>query len=200
MDSQRAAGGGARPIVEALASVPDPRSAHGLRHPLGAVLGLAVCAMMCGCRSLYAISQWGRDQGSTVAQALGFTRATTPCVATLHLVFRRLDRAAFEARLGAWFQEQGLKLEEALAVDGKTLRGIHGESLPGVHLVAAYAHRTGIVVGQHAAGGKGQELATVLALLEQLPIGGRVVTGDAQFAQREVSRQVVAKGGTTSGW
>lgn len=53
------------------------------------MLALAVCAMMCGRRSLYAIAQWGRDQGSTVAQELGFTRATTPCVATLHLVFRR---------------------------------------------------------------------------------------------------------------
>lgn len=84
-------------------------------------------------------------------------------------------------------------------MDGKTLRGIQGESLPGVHLVAAYAHRTGMVGGQHAADGKGQELATVLALLEQAPLQGRVVTGEAQFAQREVSRQVVAKGGTPSG-
>jgi hypothetical protein len=199
VDPQKAAGDGARPLVEALASVPDPRSAHGRRHPLGAVLALAVCAMLCGCRSLYAIAQWGRDEGSTVTQALGFTRATTPCVATLHLLFRRLDRGVFEAQLGAWFQEQGLEPDEALAVDGKTLRGIHGESLPGVHLVAAYAHRTGMVVGQHAADGKGQELATVLALLERVPLQGRVVTGDAQFAQREVSRRVVAKGGTTSG-
>lgn len=199
MKPQRAAGEGARSIVEALASVPDPRSAHGRRHPLGAILTLAVCGMLCGARSLYAIAQWGRDQGSTVAEALGFTRATTPCVATLHLVFRRLDRAAFETQLGAWFQEQGLKWDEALAVDGKALRGIHGEELPGVHLVAAYADQSGIVVAQQAAGGKGQELATVLALLEQLPLQGRVVTGDAQFAQRELSRRIVAKGGTISG-
>lgn len=28
-----------------------------------------------------------------------------------------------------------------LAVDGKTLRGIHGEQVPGVHLVAVYVLR-----------------------------------------------------------
>ena len=39
-------------------------------------------------------------------------------------------------------------------IDGKALRGIHGERLPGVHLVAAYAHQSGIVVGQQAVGGK----------------------------------------------
>ena len=84
-------------------------------------------------------------------------------------------------------------------MDGKTLRGIHGEALPGVHLVAAYARRSGVVAGQQAAGGKGRELAAVRALLEGLPLGGQLVTGDAQFAQRDLSRLVVAKGGTTSG-
>jgi hypothetical protein len=187
-------------LQEVLNGVPDPRSRHGRRHPLGAVLGLAVCAMLAGARSLYAISQWGRDQGAPLTAALGFTRSTTPSVATLHRVFRRLDREAFEARLGSWLQERGLEPGEALAVDGKTLRGIHGEELPGIHLVAAYAHRSGVVVGQQAAAGKGQELAAVRALMERLPLQGQVVTGDAQFAQRDLSRLVVGKGGTTSGW
>lgn len=199
MNSSIAAGNEARSLMEALNTLPDPRSPHGRRHPLGAMLAMAVCAMLSGARSLYAIAQWGRDHGEPVAQALGFTRQRTPCVSTFHLVFRRLDHAVFERELSAWLREQGMKPTEAVAVDGKTLRGIHGEEIPGVHLVAAYAQQSGLVVGQQAAGGKGQELAAVAALLERLPIQGRVVTGDAQFAQRELSRQVVTKGGTTSG-
>lgn len=112
---------------------------------------------------------------------------------------REERKGAFEARLGSWLQERGLPPGEARAVDGKTLRGIHGEALPGVHLVAAYARRSGVVAGQQAAEGKGRELAAVRALLEGLPLGGQLVTGDAQFAQRDLSRLVVAKGGTTSG-
>lgn len=199
MNSSIGAGNEARSLMEALNTLPDPRSPHGRRHPLGAMLAMAVCAMLSGARSLYAIAQWGRDHGEPVAQALGFTRQRTPCVSTFHLVFRRLDHAVFERELSAWLREQGMKPTEAVAVDGKTLRGIHGEEIPGVHLVAAYAQQSGLVVGQQAAGGKGQELAAVAALLERLPIQGRVVTGDAQFAQRELSRQVVTKGGTTSG-
>ena len=87
-------------LIEMLGRLPDPRSAHGKRHPLGAILGLAVCAMRCGARRLYAISQWGRDQGREVSAALGFTRERTPCVSTLHQVFSRLDREAFEQALG----------------------------------------------------------------------------------------------------
>lgn len=184
-------------LREVLEQVRDPRSRHGRRHPLGAVLALAVCAMLCGARSLYAISQWGRDQGMPLAQALGFTRPQTPSVATLHRVFGRLDREALERLVGQWFQEHGLEQGEALALDGKTLRGIHGEELPGVHLIAAYAHQTGLVVGQQAVREKGNELGAVLALLEHLPLCERVVTGDAQFTQRELSGRIVAKGGTT---
>lgn len=186
-------------LAEAFALVPDPRSRHGRRHSLAAILALAVCAMLCGARSLYGIAQWGRDQGSNIATGLGFTREQTPCVATLHTVFRRLDRETFEAVLGAWFQGRGLGPTEALAMDGKTLRGIHGEELPGVHLVAAYAHQSGVVVGQQASRGKGYELAAAQSLLEALPLAGRVVTGDAQFTQRALSEQVVRKGGAISG-
>ncbi len=187
----------ARSLIEVLGSVPDPRSAHGLRHPLGAVLALAVCAMLCGARSLYAISQWGRDQGGDMAHALGFTRERTPCVSTLHEVFSRLDRESFELALGGWLQEGGLKAGEAVAVDGKTLRGIHGEQLPGVHLVAAYAHQSGIVVGQQAVGEKQNELGALPGLLDQLDLRGLVITGDAQFTQRKECRMITEKGGTT---
>lgn len=189
---------GAQSLMEVLSTVPDPRSRHGRRHPVGAILALAVCAMLCGARSLYAISQWGRDQGSELAQTLGFTRERTPAVSTLHRVFSRLDRERFERILGGWLQQQGLRDAEAIAVDGKMLRGIHGEQLPGVHLVAAYAHRAGIVVGQQAVGEKENELGALAGLLDQLDLRGRVLTGDAQFTQREVCRQVVLKGGITS--
>jgi hypothetical protein len=44
------------------------------------------------------MTQWGREH-LELAQTLGFTREQAPCVATLHLVFSRLDKAAFEAAL-----------------------------------------------------------------------------------------------------
>lgn len=188
-----------RPLVEALAEVPDPRSRYGRRYPLPALLALVVVATLCGARSLLAIAQWGRDHEERLAPLLGLRRGKTPCVATLHLVLKRLDREAFERVLGSWLQDQGITPGEALAVDGKTLRGIHGEEVPGVHLVAAYAHHAGTVVGQQAAEGKGRELAAAFALLERLPVRGRTITGDAQFAQRDLSRRVVTKGGPTSG-
>ena len=85
-----------------------------------------------------------------------------------------------------------------MTIDGKNLRAIHGERLPGVHLLAAYAHQSGIVVGQQAVGGKKNELDALPRLLDQLALRGRVVTGDAWFTQRKVCQRIVAQGGATS--
>ena len=142
-------------LVQALTTVPDPRSRHGRRHPLPAILALATVAMLCGARSLYAIAQWGREQPDEVIQALGFTREQTPGVATLHRVFKGLDAQQFEQALSGWAQSVLGGRGEAIALDGKALRGIHGEELPGVRLVAAYDIQTGLVLGQR--GGAGQE-------------------------------------------
>jgi len=51
---------------------------------------------------------------------------------------------------------------------GKTLRGIHGEEIPGVHLVSAYAHQAGAVLAQVTAPGKSQELAAAKAVLRRV--------------------------------
>ena len=139
-------------LLEALEAVPDPRKRRGRRYSVATVLTFAVCGMVCGARSLYAIAQWGREQGSAeVRAALGITRARTPSQPTLFRLFSALDRDAFERALSAWVRAQGLPPGEALALDGKHLRGIHGAAVSGVHLVAAYAHRTGAVLDHKGA-------------------------------------------------
>src|SRR5919109_1295673 len=89
-------------LVEVLATVPDPRFRKGRRHPLTAILSLAVVATLAGCKSLEAIAQFGRDRGRRLAHALGFTRGQTPTKSCLSKLFRRLDVAAFEEALGRW--------------------------------------------------------------------------------------------------
>ncbi|MCY4654781.1 MAG: transposase family protein, partial [Dehalococcoidia bacterium] len=89
-------------LLIAFEEVPDPRSAHGRRHPLSAILALSVCAMVSGARSLYAIAQWGRMQEPTVLKELGFTRDRTLAVSTLHKVFSSMHTDAFESVLGEW--------------------------------------------------------------------------------------------------
>jgi hypothetical protein len=190
-------------LAEALAGVPDPRQPYGWRPqyppiPLVALLQLAVVATLCGARSLYAIAQWGRERledAPALLESLGMPPGRSPSVATLHRVFKVLDVAAFERVVGEWLTGTGVAPTDPLALDGKSLRGIHGDEVPGVHLVAAYAHDARAVVAQLRTEGKGQELAAAKEVLDQVPLEGRLVTGDALLTQREVSEKVVQRGG-----
>lgn len=194
-------------LAAALAAVPDPRRPYGWRPdaepiPLVALLQLTVAAMLCGARSLKAVAQWGCERledDPSLLEQLGLPPGRSPCIATLHRVFKVLDVATFEQVLGQWLASTGVAADDALAVDGKTLRGAgHGvaqQGLPGEHLVSAYAHQAGAVLGQVRTAGKGHELAGAATVLAQVPLLGRLVTADALLTQRSICQQIVAGGG-----
>ena len=189
-----------RPLIEVLAEIPDFRRNRGKRHPLGAILALACSAMLCGYRSYTAIAEWGRHYGEHLVRALGFTHRS-PCAATLHTVLRRVDREAVEAKLGAWAEgllgeaPQTEGGEDAIAIDGKTLRGSQKQGAPGVHLLSALAHRLGLTLAQQAVADKTNEIPVALELLQHLVLEGRIVTMDALLTQRQIAQQIVDAGG-----
>lgn len=181
-------------LLDALALVPDPRSRHGRRHPLVAVLGLTVVALLAGCRSFDAIAQFGRDRGLPLAAALGFRRAKTPNKSALGKIFRRLDVAALEAALRAWLEARGATAGH-LALDGKTLAGSRAGAVPGRHLLAAFATASAAAVGQLEVARTTNEHKAALRLLGVLPLAGRVVTADAMFTHRDVADTITDAGG-----
>ncbi len=135
-------------LRETFAQIPDPRHASGRRHPLAAILVQATAGMLSGARSQYAIWQWGRLQGPAAVEAMGFRTEKTPSASTLHALFAALDACAFEAALARWIQAHLPKDAKAIALDGKELRGIHGEELPGVRLLCAFSHESSLVLAQ----------------------------------------------------
>jgi hypothetical protein len=183
-------------LLEELAGLPDPRNRRGIRHPLPAILGLTVVAMLTGCKSFTAIAQFGRDKGAPLAFALGFRRGKTPTKSRLSTLFRRLDVAAFEAALSRWITAR-LDTPDGLhvCIDGKTLRGSKDGDAPGHHLVAAYAPSVQAVLAQLRVDAKTNEHKAALQLLGILPVKGCVFTGDAAFCQRDFCAKVIDGGG-----
>jgi predicted transposase YbfD/YdcC len=157
--------------------------------------------MLCGYRSYSAIAEWGRNDGTDIAHALGFTHHT-PCAATLHTIFRSIDREAFEAKVGAWAESLVATVpaapeapEIAIAVDGKTLRGSKRHGAPETHLLSVLAHDVGLTLTQQAVAAKTNEITAVETVLGALVLTGRIVTMDALLTQRQVAQTIVEAGG-----
>jgi hypothetical protein len=196
------------PLIQVLGEMKDFRSAQGRRYPLDAVLALACAATLCGYKSYGAMAEWGKNYGQELAQALGFKNGKTPSTGTLHTIFANLDKQDFEKKLAAWAQSvlQDLppasdkgksKLSQAIAVDGKTLRGSAKQDACDVHLLSAVSHGLGLTLYQEAVSDKTNEIGAVQVMLKALVLEGRILTMDALLTQKEVAQAIVEKGGTS---
>src|SRR5712692_3579430 len=190
-----------RPLIEVFADIPDFRRPRGTRHPFSALLALACCAMVCGSRSYGALAAWGRNEGTHRAHALGF-RHHTPCASTLFTLFGPLDREACEATWGAWADRVEEKAPEApetpgdaMAVDGKTLRGSQKQGALGTHVFSVVSHRLGLTLPPQAVDVKTHEIKAIETVLAPIVRQGRVLTMEALLTQRQVAQTIGDKGG-----
>jgi len=183
-------------LLDVLAQIPDPRSRHGRRHPLSAILSLAVVAMLSGAKGYEAVAQFGREKGVALAHLLGFKRGKTPTKSTFSVIFRRLDIQVFEEALARWINSRLPEGKEKLiSLDGKTARGSRDGEMPGQHLVAAYCSESQAVLAQIKVDAKTNEHKAALTLLGVLPVKGNIITGDAMFCQRDLCAAIIAAGG-----
>lgn len=183
-------------LMELLEGLHDPRAARGKRHPLPALLALAVVAMLAGMTSYEAIVQYGKERGWEFLRHLGFTTRRGLCKATDSRVFRRIDVVDFESRVGRWIEGRlGPGDAPHISIDGKTARGSRDGDAPGVHLVSAYAPDVKAVLAQLRVDAKTNEHKAALELLGVLSVKGKVVTGDAMFTHRDICAAVIAGGG-----
>jgi predicted transposase YbfD/YdcC len=189
-------------LAQALSSLPDFRQAKGKRYDLLPILLLCCIAMMCGCTSQSAISDWGRNYSRHWLFRLGFKQACSPSQSTLHRIFKGIDVLKLEALLSDWCQQLFRAVGstappqiEGASFDGKLLCGSAKQKAAQPHLLASLAHKLGFVLGQVAVSEKSNELKAASDLIEMLVLSGLVITGDAMFTQRQTVRKIIAKGG-----
>ncbi len=178
-----------RHLLDMLAEVPDKRNPRGKRHPLPAILGLSVVAMMCGYHSYSAIAEWGSTYPPELAVTLGFTHQKTPCASTLHYCFKKLDISALEKTLSEWaaevFATIDIEDKDTVAIDGKTLCGSLTQDAQITHLLSVVTHQLGITLTQRPVSDKTNEIPITSRILEAFDVAGKVVTTNALFTQRK---------------
>ncbi len=162
-----------------------------------------MCAIRCPPCCCF-IAEWAENYGEPWRAPLGFTRADGPSQSTVQRLFKGLDCVLLESRLGQWAAQviaqcanrSGPPLPlEAMAIDGKTLRGSARCSAADAHLLSAFSQRLGVVLGQVAVPDKTNEITAIDDLLARLVLTGWVVTTDALFTQTDISQAITTAGG-----
>ena len=185
-----------RSLYEELARVKDFRRAQGRKHPVASVLAVYVLAWLANLRGPVAAAEYASKLTQRELQAIGAWknrktgRYLPVSKSTLHRVIASVDPAEIEAVLQR-FSMPRLELGRAVAVDGKRIRGANRNGAQHYETATLVEHSTHRPVAIHGYQEEGGETAAVRALLEQVPIRGRLVTIDALFTTREIARLLV---------
>lgn len=196
-------------LLDRLRRLPDPRRLRGRRHPLSYVLALAACAVLAGAKSLTAIAEWAAAAPDRLLLHCGATLRDpdrpyrAPSEATVRRVLQRIDGDALDAAIGGWLTARAdasrvadqdrhppsRPVREAIAVDGKSLRGAIRADGRRVHLLSAL--RGDGMLAQREVDAKSNEITAFRPLLEALDLTGAVVTFDALLTQTDHAKFLV---------
>jgi predicted transposase YbfD/YdcC len=189
-------------VYSHLQAVPDQRKRRGVRYPLAVLLTIALLAKLAGASQVRALAEWARDRAEELATLFGLERTTMPHPTTWSRVLScaiavsALEQALTGLVASPSTAEVPARASRPIALDGKTLCGtIPAGATQGVHLLSAYAVEEGRVLEQVAVARKENEIVAAPRLLAALDLQGTIVTGDAMFAQRALSTQIVEAGG-----
>lgn len=184
-------------LLEHFNTLEDPRVEHLLEHQLLDIIGLTICAVICGADSWVDIEQYGQSKQDWLATFLTLSNGI-PSHDTIARVFARLNPSALQECFLSWVQSVAqLCSGEVIAIDGKTLRHSY-DSVSGkgaIPMVSAWATENHLVLGQIKVDEKSNEIPAIPKLLEVLEINGCIITIDAMGTQREIAAQIINQGG-----
>jgi len=189
-------------LVECLSGVADTRKRRGVRHDQAVVLAIATCATLAGARGVAAIGEYAADLPQEVLARLGARyqptkgRYVAPHGRTIARALARVEADQLDTVVGSWLFDQvrrGHVAEEqlVLALDGKAMRGALRADGKAVHLFAAMAQGTGVIVAQTQVDEKSNEITAFAPVLKGLDLQGALVTADAMHTQVEHARHLV---------
>lgn len=185
-------------ILDYFQELDDPRCHINRKHLLGDLLVICVLAVIAGADGPRSIAVWANAHADWLKKRLELP-AGIPSHDTIGRLLALLKPDAFQQCFDQWLlamREKATTQDDArelIAIDGKVLRRSHDRKrgLGPLCLVSAWAVRSGISLGQMAAGDKSNEITVFPELIEQINVRKAIVTLDAAGCQREVAEKVI---------
>ena len=167
------------------------------------MLAVHLLAMLTNMRGPVAAAEYGQALDQKELKSIGAWRNRrtgryeAPTKSTIHRVLMETDSEAVEAAL----QRYELRLpapgeqRQALAADGKRIRGANRNGTLRYETATLVEHTTGVPLASLNFHDEGGELAAVGALLEEVSIKGSEITVDALHTTRDTAASIVEKHG-----
>jgi hypothetical protein len=177
-------------LIQSLQEIKDFRTSQGRRYPLWLILLLVIMGTISGCRSYYALEDFGTRHYQAVSEKLGLTVTRLPSDTTFRRILQKLDFQTLAQQFEQWVSRTiDIKPGAWIAIDGKSIKGTIIK--PGtayqnfINMVSLYSSQQGVVLASQQLESKhNSELKVVQTILEALELQGVVFTMDALHCQK----------------
>jgi predicted transposase YbfD/YdcC len=186
-----------QPLLASFARITDLRCKRGVRYHLKPLLIVLFLSKLGGADRPAEIADWVKFRFAELKSVLGLEWKRSPHEVTWkRLLENGLDAEEVEKVFAAYLRALSEEDREAWNLDGKVVRGVKAEGTgKQLHLVALQEAEGNAVEAQTALQEGENEISAGFRLVGEVDVAGKIITGDAMFAQRALSRRVVEQGG-----
>ena len=140
-------------ILDFFKGIDDPRGRRGRRYRLETLLSMCAAATLCGAHGWKAIYEWVQGQSPAVLAHFRCRKVDgeydRPSIYCIRNIMTKVDPGQLSAATAAYCRSIGWDMDsDAIAVDGKTIRGSAGDDGRQTHVLGACAHGTGTPIAQ----------------------------------------------------
>lgn len=179
-------------LMEALEGIEDTRRDRSVIYPLNEVLIIMLLAVICGATSYAKVEMFGKSKETWLKTFLKLEYGI-PDACTFRNVIKAIDTEKLHEIFCKWMKSVVTELSGVVAIDGKQARRTKDSTKKPLHVVSAFSHECGLVMGQLACEEKSNEITAIPKLLEMLDIKGCIVTIDAMGTQKEIAKKIIDK-------
>lgn len=184
------------PLVASLGEIIDLRAKRGVRYQLLSLLILLFLSKLGGADRPSEIADWVSFRFIELKSLLNLTWKRAPHEVTWkRMLENAIDAKEVEEVFGKYIFEMSKDEASGWNLDGKVVCSVKSDEDKQLHLLALQESEVNLVIEQTALEAGENEISAGKRLLGKVKLTNKIISGDAIFAQKELSEIVIEQGG-----
>lgn len=175
--------------------IEDTRQQGKIKYILVEVIVITIAAVTAGAEHWNEIAMYCKSKVDMFRREFNLKLENgVPTDDTFQRIFAIIKPDQLEKCFVNWARSiSDIPEDEIVSVDGKTICGSRDDNYSVIHMISAWANKTGIVLGQQRVDGKSNEIPAVPQLLDLIDVQNCTITSDAMSCQKKTVQKIREK-------
>lgn len=175
--------------------IEDTRQPWKIKYNLVEVIVMTIVAVTAGAEHWNEIAMYCKSKEDIFRKKYHLILENgVPTDDTFQRIFAIIQPEQLEKFFVNWVKSvNDISENEIVSIDGKTICGSRDDNYSVIHMISAWANKTGIVLGQMRVDEKSNEIPAVPQLLDFIDVQNCTITSDAMSCQKKTVQKIREK-------